>query len=446
MFGQMVTARYNELKSKEDAYNEQRIKGINDAYNLEVSKINAKYDLLSQKAQVQFSADSLAIQTKTNEDLMAFVTNEDSKLWLTSEYQAKRNFVIEQFASQIKPITADMSQVEIDGINAAIKARDEQLAKIEKDRQTEIQNILNAEGQKRKILSETDQIVADGKEALEQLAIKFAASEIERNTKKNLEILAAEVKRNNDLELEAKRHNDELVRLGLEKDELLKASFIRLKDTFNAGYDEMLAKAQELYNKGIITGEQYLELIRLANAFRDTVNSTPNGLVPLSPTFIEPVVTPKFENGGWIPNGSRHSEGGIHLIDDKRGYLGNMEGGEYIGIFSREVTAKYGDLLHKIQNSSLSTTGKPIYAEKGYFGKNPLESPLAQSPLAPGGGTQFLAAQVQLLNLQTSKTNELLDAIMKSNANIANKPVLSTRKIQEELQREYEVNNRGSFG
>lgn len=77
-----------------------------------------------------------------------------------------------------------------------------------------------------------------------------------------------------------------------------------------------------------------------------------------------------FENAG-ILGGVRHSHssGGNLVINPSNGkLLARVEAGEFMGVFSRDVTAKHGQLLARLANSSLSTTGKPVFAQEGYFG------------------------------------------------------------------------------
>jgi hypothetical protein len=260
--GEQIRDNYETAVEKEEEYSDTVKRNIEEAYNLEVQRINDKYDILNQKAGEQFTAEGLAIQERTNRDLLAFLTNEDSKNAILSDYNAQRSFIMAAYASQIKPLNAEMSQVEIDGITAATKARDEQLAKVEGQLSQQLQSVINSEGQRLAVVSETDKILEAGKEALNQLSIKYDAEELARNTAKNLELTAAEAKKNTDLETEAKRHNDELVRLGQDKDAALMNSFNALKEAMKTGYSEILAAANAAYQQGIITADQYAAAVQ----------------------------------------------------------------------------------------------------------------------------------------------------------------------------------------
>ncbi|HLO43952.1 MAG TPA: hypothetical protein VK175_06430 [Leadbetterella sp.] len=260
--GEQIQDNYEAAMDKENTYSSTIKKNIEDAYNLEVQRINDKYEILNQKAGEQFTAEGLAIQERTNRDLLAFLTNEDSKNAILNDYNEQRSFIMEAYASQIKPISAEMSQAEIDGIAAATKARDEQLAKVEGQLSQQLEAVINSEGQRLAVISDTDKILEAGKEALNQLSIKYDAEELARKTAMNLELAAAENKKNFDLEAEAKRHNDEVVRLGLEKDAALLASFNTLKEAMKTGYSEILEAANEAYRKGIITADEYAAAVQ----------------------------------------------------------------------------------------------------------------------------------------------------------------------------------------
>lgn len=255
--GDQIKTNYATAVEKENTYSETVKKNIEDAHSLEVKRINDKYDLLSQKATAQYSADTLASQTSTNQSLLAFITNEDSKTSLAAEYSSKRAFIEATYADQIRPITEGMSQAEVNGILAATKARDEAFAKVEEWRTKEIESILSNEDQKRTIYTDTDKILIAGKEEIERIGIAFAAAELKRSTDRNAELLAATNTFNKDIEGENKRHQDEIVRLGQEKDAALLASFNALKEAMKTGYSEILSAAHEAYRQGIISAGEY---------------------------------------------------------------------------------------------------------------------------------------------------------------------------------------------
>lgn len=200
-----------------------------------------------------------------NEDLFAFITNEDSKTTLSAEYASKRAIVMSAYADKIKPITADMSEAEIAGIKAAEKARDEALAKVEDWLTSELEAIFSNEEQKRKVYSDTDKIIQKGKEDLDTLQIQFTADEIKRNADKNKEIEKANAE-----------HKDNLVNLENEKNKLLAESFKILKDIISSGYDEMYNQALEAYNAGKITAEQFDSIAKKLYDIRQLVEGNWN--------------------------------------------------------------------------------------------------------------------------------------------------------------------------
>lgn len=68
---------------------------------------------------------------------------------------------------------------------------------------------------------------------------------------------------------------------------------------------------------------------------------------------------PEFEKGGILPNGSRHSQGGIDLVDRRQGLLlGNIEGGE--PILSRNTYANNREIVDDLLYSSQRRNGARI--------------------------------------------------------------------------------------
>jgi hypothetical protein len=280
---------------------------INQQYDAAVASINKKFDLEQQLANRVFDAQSLGIQRQTNEELLALVSNNDTKLSLTNEFEGKKAGIMAAFASQIKPITADMTQAEIDGINRATEARDAQLAKLEAWLTTELTFVINNEGQKRKEYSATDLIIQQGREALEELSIKHAADEIARTTAKNIALAEAEATKRTATETAEQAHlaimtdintayNDKLIALGIAKDAALAESFKILNDLVTKGYDDMMAKALDAYNAGKITSDQYNEMASRLIMIRDMLGQIDwTKLSP--PTFDWNFSIPKFAAG-----------------------------------------------------------------------------------------------------------------------------------------------------
>jgi len=465
----------NEQKRFDDS-----ISKINNEYEAAIAGINRKYDWESQMANRIFDLQAIGIQRTTNADLLAFVTNQDSKLSLTNDYESRRAFIMNSFAGQIKDITSEMSQEEIDGINAATAARDEQLGKLEGWLSSEIQAVLKNEGQKRKEYSETDLIIEAGKRALEELSIQFAAGEIERTTAKNIELAAAEERKT--LAVEAaeqlhkskladidKAYNDKLVELGKAKDAALAESFKILNDIVSNGYDDMIAKALEAYNAGKITAEQYNDI---ANNLFNVKNmlgqidwsklTVPNYQFPnydfKIPGFANGGIfkdSSYFENHGVLGGLSHNTpEGGNWVINPRNGkLLAKVEANEWIGVVSKNLTSRYSGLLSQLAQSSIATTGKPVYAANGFMGK--LETPafVSSSTMAPTFSMEeFLAAfaaQVSIMqniNENIKLTVPLLESVASSSkASAAKKLAININNIHEASDIIADINQRSSF-
>ena len=313
-----VRDTYTLALSKEDELYNKKIKSINDEYDAAIAAINKKYAYQDSMANQAFGAASLLIQQETNQSLMALVTNNDTKLSLENDYQSKRSFVIGQYADKIKPITEGMSQAEINGINDAIEARDAALSKIEGWLQTELQFILSNEGQKRKEYSETERIINEGLDRIEQLQIKKSADDLSRTIAKNLELESAEKTRNTNIESESLRHNNELVRLSTEKDAAILNSFNALKEAMKNGYAEILQSASDAYTKGLITAQEYLDKLKEIQALR--------GLVGESTPSLKNEIKDRLRNLG-IPGFKTGTEmvGGVKGVDKNLAWLSNDE-------------------------------------------------------------------------------------------------------------------------
>lgn len=117
-----------------------------------------------------------------------------------------------------------------------------------------------------------------------------------------------------------------------------------------------------------------------------------------------------FVNNG-VLGGLRHNtpEGGNWVINPRTGkLLAKVEAGEFMGVFSREVTKQHEPLLRRLANSSLVKTGKPVYAEQGYFGNlSDLQGSAAEA--------SFLAAEAKKdLNAINEQTAEMVEVLKES--------------------------------
>lgn len=313
-----IKETYTLALSKEDELYNKKIKSINDEYDASIAAINKKYDYISVKANQQFDSDSLAITEGVNNQLMGFVSGQELQLGLTTQYETKKNEIRSKFAHLIKPIVEGMSQAEIDGINAATKAQDAAFAQLAVWQTGQIQFVIDNGKLERDTFTDTQKIIADGKDAQYQLGLKFQSQEIANNLAKNTEIEAAEKTRNLNIEAESLRHNNELIRLGTEKDTALLNSFNALKDAMKNGYAEILQSASDAYTKGLITAQEYLDKLKEIQALR--------GLVGESTPSLTNDIRDRLRNLG-IPGFKTGTEmvGGIKGVDKNLAWLSNDE-------------------------------------------------------------------------------------------------------------------------
>ena len=459
--GEQINANYTLATDKENSYFDQRKKNIEDAYSLEVQRINDKYTLLAEKANQAHSAESLALQNASNESLLSLIKNEDSKTSIVAEYNTKRSAILKATTMADMEITGDMDAATVKAINDARDLRTKSLSELGKWYQEELVFIVNNEGQKRKEYSETDKIINKLKEDQDALDLKYAMDAIEREKNKTTELVAAEKDKNTQLETENKRHNDTLEALGKAKDAALAESFTKLKDLTNAGYQEMINKAEELYQKGIITADQFIQLINQIRYFKSLMNDggyTDNNSTPKDVPYIEPIVLPKFGNGGILKDSSyfenhgvlgglSHNtpEGGNWVVNARTGKIqAKVEAGEWMGIVNKNTTAKYKDLLYTLANSSVATTGKPVWAENGYFGPSSFGSAQlpAQASSVGTGNTEL----IKTLIAATEENNKLLGSIAVYTGAFAKKRLeISMNEILNSADLMADIDRRSSF-
>ena len=257
---------------------EVAVNAENKLYQTKIDNINKEYALKEIKALSEFGAASLSIKEKMNADLLAFVKNEESKISLTADYAKERNIVLEAYSDKIRPITAGMSQAEIDGIREAEKARDEALSKVEDWYTNELQIIFSNEEQKRKSYTETELVIKKGQEDLNTLKIQFEAAELQRNIDKNKELEKAD-----------EDHKKVLKKLEDDSNNALLDSFNRLKDAMKAGYQELAYAAYRAYQEGIINLDEYRKAVESVMNLRRMLG------IPDSVPFVN------SNNGGYTP-------------------------------------------------------------------------------------------------------------------------------------------------
>jgi hypothetical protein len=294
---------YTLALGKEDELYQQKLKNIESVYNQEILRITAKYDLESQLANQRLDSDSLLIKQGLNNSLLALISNEESKTSLTSEYAGRRSSIMQAFALADTDITEATSEAERTAINAAIEARTKALSELESWFTTELEFTVNSEGQKRKEYTATAQLIKDAADAQRELDITYAAESIEREKNKQIEIETANATRKaNELVAET-THNNEIVRLGQEKDAALLNSFNALKEAMKAGYSEILQSANDAYTQGLITAEQYLSKLREIQDLRGLVGEGTPSLTNDIRDRLRNLGIPGFKDGTELVGG-----------------------------------------------------------------------------------------------------------------------------------------------
>lgn len=276
---------------------EKAVQAEEKLYNDKVDNINKEFELRDIKANQAYNAQTLAITAAGSAQLEALISNETSLASVRNEFAAKRLQVEQAFPLASKAITADMTQAEIDAINASIKARDEQFAKIQAWYNEELIFIATSEGQKRKEYTDTEKIQNQIRDNLELAAIQFEANEITRNQEKQAAILLAEQEK-----------NANLVRLEEQKNLELAASFQRLTEFMKQQIAEVQLALAALKPDNV---EQFKELQAILesirNTYRDLTGINPNTLpIPTAPPTITdvPVRGPRgfFKGTERLPN------------------------------------------------------------------------------------------------------------------------------------------------
>lgn len=114
------------------------------------------------------------------------------------------------------------------------------------------------------------------------------------------------------------------------------------------------------------------------------------------------VITPK---GGYLADGSRHSDGGIHLLDGRTGaHLGEVERGEFLTVFSRTAYQNNKSTIDALLNASLYRGGAPIEGRKFADGG------MIDLGTKSGAGGDSAAVNVTLAQAQIAEMRRLNDA------------------------------------
>lgn len=309
----VIDETFKKETDAENKLNAEKIKNINDVYNLAISKINAEYDARAEREAQRYGQETLAIKENLSLQLGLLLENEESKTSILAEYNAKRSAILTATALADMQIVEGMDKATIDAINAARELRDKQLSSLQDWLNQELTWTIENEGQKRKEYTATQQLQKDAQEELDLLAIEYSVKEIERKKDKDKEILGAEqvkldaleaqrIAHDAKIELLEKNHadakilidkwyNDESLRLGQEKDAAMLASFIALRDAVTSGYSGMIAMADEALAKGAITIEEYTKLLNLLEGIKYTMGDD-------AFKFKAPEKSPYWDGGG----------------------------------------------------------------------------------------------------------------------------------------------------
>lgn len=114
------------------------------------------------------------------------------------------------------------------------------------------------------------------------------------------------------------------------------------------------------------------------------------------------MITPK---GGYLGEGSRHSDGGIHLLDGRTGaHLGEVEKGEFLTVFSRTAYQNNKGTIDALLNSSLYRGGAPVEGRKYADGG------MIDLGTKSGAGGDSAAVNVTLAQAQITEMRRLNDA------------------------------------
>lgn len=361
VYGKLEDKENERYRTEVDNINKKfdsEVNFINKVFELEVQKINLKYDLIEQKANQAYSAETLAITAAGSAQLEALITNETSLASVRNEFAAKRLAVEQSFPLASKAITEDMTQTEIDAINASIKARDEQFAKIQAWYNDELIFIATSEGQKRKEYTDTEKIQNQIRDNLELAALKFESAEITRNKEKQDEIIREEKYKNKQLisaqiekdgaligleighklileqmetahvaEMEKinKAYNDNIIAITRQRDADIAASFANLQSLVSAEIDAITrameasaAKGTDAYRAMAAELERLLALQRTINGGTltpFTPNRNNNGdTIPFVPNIPLDIPTGFYKGTERLPNMSGRSGIDTELI------------------------------------------------------------------------------------------------------------------------------------
>lgn len=343
-----ITETYNKAVDLEKNYYELQKKRVQEIYDEEIRRINQVFDIKNDSADLAVNAETMAVKEGMADQLLAMITNEESKASVTSEYAAKRKQIEDTFYladegrrdalqgdldnlnGQLSGAQSDLAAInnelndtagiteerraellktkgaleatiatlkstigstqnEYEAVTESIKERDKALSNLLDWYVDELEAITTNEGQKRTEYTETEKVRKAGEEAIDKINMQATQDAIDRNKKKNEEILAAQLILNTSLEALALTHNQNILNLTLAKDEAIKASWEVVRAAVISGYDDIIAKAQEAFAQGVLTLEQYRALVQEANQLRGITGE--GNLTTPTPTIDESLNT-----------------------------------------------------------------------------------------------------------------------------------------------------------
>jgi hypothetical protein len=147
---------------------------------------------------------------------------------------------------------------------------------------------------------------------------------------------------------------------------------------------------------------------------------------------------PKFEDGGFVPEGERHSEGGINLVGPYGQIYGNVEGGE--PILSRDTYSNNKSVVDALLNSK----GKRLDYDRVVAATTNREARRSVStgtggPIAGGASSTQNSGMLQMVNMQNNRLDQI-ERILDKQAAINELPIVWSDKImQDKLDRNIEI-------
>ncbi|MES2808783.1 MAG: hypothetical protein V4619_09180 [Bacteroidota bacterium] len=140
---------------------------------------------------------------------------------------------------------------------------------------------------------------------------------------------------------------------------------------------------------------------------------------------------PKFEQGGFVPNGERHTQGGINLVGPYGQIYGNVEGGE--PILSRDTYANNKGVVDML----LSSNGKQLSYDRVLQATSAREARRTYSSgtgvTGGGGASSSSNGLVAVVGQQNSRLDQI-ERILERQAAINELPVVWSDKIMQERQ------------